>query len=107
MHVKKITCKEEGGNVHLNSYVVKTKSTRMRNVLLLYSTEAAHYVTNDEKKKPYRYKTYDFTKAGVSIPDQWMGTLTCKQKTRKWTLVALTYVLDMSRVNSQDIYAMN
>ena len=62
----------------------------MRNVLLLYSTEAAHYVTNDEKKKPYRYKTYDFTKAGVSIPDQWMGTLTCEQKTRKWTLVALT-----------------
>ena len=42
----------------------------MRNVLLLYSTEAAHYVTNDEKKKPYRYKTYDFTKAGVSISDQ-------------------------------------
>ena len=35
-----------------------------------------------------------------------MGTLTCKQKTRKWTLVALTYVLDMSRVNSQAIYAM-
>ena len=36
-----------------------------------------------------------------------MGTLTCEQKTRKWTLVALTYVLDMSRVNSQAIYAMN
>ena len=36
-----------------------------------------------------------------------MGTLTCKQKTRKWTLVALTYVLDMSRVNRQAIYAMN
>ena len=36
-----------------------------------------------------------------------MGSLTCRQKTRKWTLVALAYVLDISRVNSQAIYAMN
>ena len=64
MHVKKIACKEEGGNVirsiHDTSYVVKTKSTGMRNVLLLHSTEAAHYVTNDKKKKPYRYKNIRF-----------------------------------------------
>ena len=36
-----------------------------------------------------------------------MGSLTCKKKTRKWILVTLTYVLDMSRVNSQAIYTMN
>ena len=64
-----IAYKEERGNVHLSSYVVKTKSTRMRNVLLLHTTEAAHYVTNDEKKKTYTYKIYDFTKGSTDIPD--------------------------------------
>ena len=50
--------KEEGGYVHLNSCVVKTKSMGMRNVLLLDTTEAAHYITNDEKKKQYTHIKY-------------------------------------------------
>ena len=45
-----IECNEEGANVHLYSYFFKTKLTEMRNVLLLHTTKAAHYVTNDEKK---------------------------------------------------------
>ena len=45
-----IACNEEGANVHLYSYFFKTKLTEMRYVLLLHTTEAAHYVTNDEKK---------------------------------------------------------
>ena len=44
-----VACKEEGSNVHLNLYVVKTKSTGMRNVLLLDTTEAAHHVAKDKK----------------------------------------------------------
>ena len=40
----------------------------MRNVLLLRTTEAAHYVTNDEKKKPCTYKIYDFTEGGIDKP---------------------------------------
>ena len=77
-------CKEEGGYVHLNSCVVKTKSTGMRNVLLLDTSEAAHYVTNDEKKKTiYTYKIYDFTKGAIDIPDRRKSSLTCKQKTRR------------------------
>ena len=34
----------------LNSYVIKTKSSGMRNVLLLQTTNPAHYVTQDDKK---------------------------------------------------------
>ena len=80
----------------------------MRNVLLLHTAEAVHYVTNDENKKPYIYNIYDFTKGGIDLHDQRMGSLTCKaKKTRKWTLVALAYVLDTSRANSQAIYVMN
>ena len=36
-----------------------------------------------------------------------MDSLNCKQKIRKWKFVPLVYILDMSRVNSQAIYAMN
>ena len=37
-------------------------------------------------KKPLSYKIYDYTKAGIDIPDQRMGSYTTKYKTRKWTL---------------------
>ena len=81
----------------------------MKNVFLLHTTEAVHYVTHDEKKNPYIYiyKICDLTKIGIDIPDQKISFLTFRQKTRKWTLVSLAYVLDMSRVNSQRIYAIN
>ena len=36
-----------------------------------------------------------------------MESYTTKYKTRKWTLVALSYVLDMAHVNSQAIYVTN
>ena len=36
-----------------------------------------------------------------------MGSYTTKYKTRKWTLVALSYVLDIARINSQAIYVIN
>ena len=45
-----ISCKSDKGEVTLNSYVVKTTSSGMRNVLLLQTTNQAHYVTQDDKK---------------------------------------------------------
>ena len=50
---------------------------------------------------------YDYTKGGIDTLDQRMGSYTTKYKTRKWTLVALSYVLDMARINSQAIYVIN
>ena len=35
-----------------------------------------------------------------------MGSYT-KYKTREWTLVALSYVLDMAGINSEAIYVIN
>ena len=63
-----MACKIDGGEIIINSYVVKTKSG-VRNVLLLTTMEPTHYVTRDKKKKPYMYKIYDFTKGGIGIPD--------------------------------------
>ena len=59
------------------------------------------------KKKPLSCKIYDYTKGGIDIPNQRMGSYTTKYKTRKWTSVALPYVLDMARINSQAIYVIN
>ena len=101
-----MACKIDGSGIIINLYVVKAKSG-MRNVLLLTTMEPAHYVTDDKKKKPYMYKIYDFTKGGIDIPDQRVGTYTCKVKTTKWMLVALSYVLDMARTNSQTLYKIN
>ena len=39
------------------------------------------------------------------MPDQWMG-YTTKAKTRKWTLVAMAYLLDVVRVNSQTLFEL-
>ena len=36
-----------------------------------------------------------------------MGSYTTKYKTRKWTLVALSYVLDMARINRKAIFVTN
>ena len=102
-----------GSNISMDRHhtsiplVFKTKSKEMRIMTFLRTNEAAHYVTNDKKEKPYTYKIYNFTKVGIDIPDERMGSLNYKQKTKKWTLVVLAYVLDMTTVNSQAIYAMN
>ena len=53
--------------------------------------------------KPLIYKIYDYTKGGIDIPDLRMGSYTTKHKTRKWTLVALSYVLGKARINTQAI----
>ena len=42
--------KSDKGEVTLNLYVMKTKSSGMGNVLLLQTTNPAHYVTQDNKK---------------------------------------------------------
>ena len=57
-----MSCKQEGGPVILNSYVVKTKSKGKKNVLLLQTTNAVHYKTSGENAKPLVYKVYDYTK---------------------------------------------
>lgn len=89
------------------SYVVKT-STGKKNVLMLTTTEPILGITRDDKRdKLGTYKLYDFTKGGTDIVDQRMGFLTCKTKSRKWTMVAFAYVLDMARVNSATIHALN
>ena len=102
-----ISCKSDKGEVTLNSYVVKTKSSGMRNVFLLQTTNPAHYVTKDDKKMLLSYQIYDCTKGGIDIANQRLGSYTTKYKTKKRILVALSYVLGMACINSQAIYVIS
>ena len=55
-----ISCKSNKGEVTL-------KSSGMRNVLLLQTTNPAHYVTQDDRKKPLSYKIYDYNMTTLRV----------------------------------------
>lgn len=98
---------EVDGPLSLSSYVVKT-STGKKNVLLLATHPQVLGTTKDDKKeKAGLYKLYDFTKGGTDIIDQRMGFFTTRTKSRRWTMTSFSYVLDMARVNSSTILALN
>ena len=93
---------KEERNMSLHSYVVRTKSTGPRNVLLLTMMKPILGVTKDDgKKKPAIFKLYDFTKGGTDIVDQSAQSYTCKVKSNKWTLVAFSFVLDTCRIRTK------
>uniref|UniRef100_A0A6A7G5I7 PiggyBac transposable element-derived protein 3-like n=2 Tax=Hirondellea gigas TaxID=1518452 RepID=A0A6A7G5I7_9CRUS len=92
----------------LHSYVMKSKSKGMKNVLTLSTVPALLGVTRDDgKQKPALFKLYDFTKGGTDIVDQRMRTYTTNTKSDRWPMTAFSYVLDTARVNSQTLWALN
>jgi len=95
-------------NLNLHSYVVNTKSSGKRNVLILSTMMPIFGVSKDDQKhKPAIYKFYDFTKGGTDIVDQRIGYYTAKAKSRRWTMTSFAYVLDTCRVNASTILALN
>ena len=99
---------KDNGILNLHSYVVKTKSSRKRNVLLLSVVPPLLATTKDNNKsKPAIYKLYDFSRGGTDIIDQRMGFYSCKPKSKRWIMNSFWYVLDTCRVNASTINAMN
>ena len=56
-------------------------------------------ITNDARKKPDVIVFYDHTKGGVDAMDQMAGCFTTRFKSNRWTMNALSYVLDTVRTN--------
>ena len=99
---------KEKGKQKLISYVVNTKSSGKKNVLVLCTHPVLLGVTKDDgKEKPAPLKTYDQTKGGTDICDQRIGSYTTNTKSPRWTKKVLSYMLDVSRVNSQSIHSLN
>ena len=92
----------------LHSYVVKTKSTGLRNLLLLSTLEPIIAVTQDDsKQKSQIYKVYDFTKGETDIIDQRAQFYTCKPKSSRWTISVFSYALDTSRINVSTVWSID
>ena len=72
---------KSGGKICLTSYVVKTKSNRMRNVMTLSAMPTLPALTKEDERKPAVVKIYDYTKGGTDIIDQRMGNHSAKPKT--------------------------
>ena len=99
---------EEDNKISLHSYVVRTKSSGMKNVLALSTMPFLLATTKDDgKEKPALLKFYDFSKGGTDIVDQRIGMYTVNSKSRRWTMAAFAYILDTVRVNSQTMKAIN
>ena len=65
----------EESKLSLHSYVVDTKSSGMRNVLLLSTMQPILKTTkDDERQKQAIYKLYDYTKGGTDVVDQCMAS---------------------------------
>ena len=64
----------------LHSYVVKSKSTSLQNVLLFSSVQPLLGTTKENgTKKPTIYKLYEFTEGGTDVMDQEWQLLVAKQ----------------------------
>ena len=106
-HSYKVVWQNENKNITLHSYVVNTKSSGTKNVLLVTTMKPILGVTKDGKHNPAAYKLYDYTKGGTDIIDQRAVSYTCKLKSNRWTIVALLNLLDTCRVNVSTVLALN
>lgn len=93
----------EGIKSIMVSYAIK-KKTGWKNVLVLSSMHKNVKITQDERRKPDVISFYDHTKGGVDIMDQMAGVFTTRCKTRRWTMNALSYVLDTVRTNANTLW---
>ena len=92
----------------LGSYVVNSSTKKKKNLLLFSAHKPILGTTmDDDKDKAAPYKLHEFIKGGTDIVDQRMGFYTCKFKSRKWSMVAFSYIVDMGCVNSSTLFAVN
>ena len=98
----------DSGKLVLNSYIVNTKSTGKKNVIILTTVKPILRTSkHGPKLKPAIYKQYDYTKGGTDIIDQRMSFYSCKAKSRRWTMTILAYILDTCRVNTFTFLTLN
>ena len=104
----KVYWNKDNTTLNVISYVVNTKSSGKRNVLVLSTLNLILGLTKDDgKSKPAIIKFYDFTKGGTDIVEQIMGKHTVKPKSSKWTIAAFSYILDVACVNASTLSRMN
>ena len=89
-------------NIMLVSYVDK-KTSGLKNVIALTTMHNDVRATKDSKLKSDILKFYDYAKGGVNIVDHISSHSSTRMKSAKWTINALTFVLDTIRINAYTI----
>ena len=75
----------------MHSYVVKTKSTGKRNVLLLSTLEPLLAVTHDDRKKPLKFiKFMTLRKEGQILQIKDLSITSAKYI--RWAIAAFSYI---------------
>lgn len=85
----------------LVSYVPK----KNKSVILL--STAHHDVSIDtETKKPKLILDYNSNKCGVDVLDQMVEKITCRRRTKRWTMNTFMYLLDIAVNNSFSLFGL-
>ena len=85
-----VTCHIESKekNLYITTYLVKTKSTGRKNVLMLSTMRPVPGIIKDDGKlKPAIMKFYDFTKGRNDIVNQLNDYDSCRARTNRWDLL--------------------
>ena len=85
-----VTCHIESKekNLYITTYLVKTKSTGRKNVLMLSTMRPVPGIIKDDGKlKPAIMKFCDFTKGRNDIVNQLNDYDSCRARTNRWDLV--------------------
>ena len=100
---------KESYDLSLHSYVIKTKSSGPRNVLVLATRDVPKVgITKDDKKhRPAIINAYNFTNNGTDVMDQRMGNYSTSSKSMRYTRKVINYLLDTAVGNAQTIYHLN
>ena len=61
---------------------------------------------DDRKSKPQIFKFYNFVKGDTEIIDQFGDYYSPREKSLRWVMMALYYMLDMTRVNVKTVWSL-
>jgi hypothetical protein len=89
-------------NINIHSEIVKKKSGKLNNVLLISTVVPILGLTKDNQK-PALTNLYNITMGGTDIVDQLIAHKTVRWKSDRWTMSPLAYMLDTAAVNANTI----
>lgn len=105
VHFKNTTGREIGdyqvlwdteSNMNIHSEIVRKKSGKLINVLLISTMVPIIGLTKDNKK-PAIINLYNYTMGGTDIVDLLIVHKTVRWKSNKWTMSSLSFMLDTGR----------
>jgi hypothetical protein len=93
-------------NTNIHSEIVKKKSGKVHNVLLMSTMYPIHGLAKDNQK-PAIVNLYNITMGGTDVVDLLMAHKTCRWKSNRWTMSNFAFLLDTAVVNANTIAGLH